>query len=73
MGKTTLRITVTIHENGSLTVVIEWICSNLSAGFELATPPRWGLIPVDTNCFENGLRAQAILCTRVVSPGSAVV
>jgi len=43
MGKRTLRITITVHPNGTLHVLIEWICSNLSRGFELATPPLLGI------------------------------
>jgi|GEM_PF-4933549 hypothetical protein len=43
MSKRTLRITITVHSDGSLTVVVEWICSNLSTGLELATPLLcWG-------------------------------
>jgi hypothetical protein len=42
MGKRSLRITITIHENGSFQLLIEWICNNLSTGHELATPLCWG-------------------------------
>jgi hypothetical protein len=37
MGKLTLRITITVHSDGSLLVVVEWICNNLSRGFNLAS------------------------------------
>lgn len=41
MSKPSLKITITIHEDGSITVDVEW-CRNLSAGVALAGPPRWG-------------------------------
>lgn len=53
MSKPTLKITVTIHEDGTVSVLIEWICSNLSRGIELATPLCWGY------CWINAMLAQA--------------
>jgi len=38
MGKRSLRITVTIHEDGTIVVLVEWISSNPGTGIELATP-----------------------------------
>ena len=37
-----LRVTVTLHADGTLVVLFEWICSNPSIGLELATPRYWG-------------------------------
>ena len=42
MRRSFLKITVTVHQNGTLEVLIEWICSDLSTGLELATPLCWG-------------------------------
>ncbi len=39
MSKPSLRITVTLCSNGTILVLIEWICSNLGRGSELTTPP----------------------------------
>jgi hypothetical protein len=42
MRKPFLRITVTFHPDGTIQVLFEWICSNLSRDSELATPLCWG-------------------------------
>lgn len=42
MSKPSLKITITIHPNGSISLLIEWICSNLSTGYEMASPLCWG-------------------------------
>lgn len=40
----TLRITVTIHSDGTFSVLVEWITSNPSTGIEMAYSPVLGII-----------------------------
>ena len=58
MSKKSLRITVTIHPDGTFIVLVEWISSNPSRDYELATPLCWG------NCVSNDIYLQAILVVR---------
>ena len=43
MSKPTLRITVTVHKDGTILVLVEWITNNLSRGSELAYSPLLGI------------------------------
>ena len=34
-----LRVTITIHSNGTISVLVEWITTYLAAGYELTNSP----------------------------------
>jgi hypothetical protein len=56
MRKTSLRITITVHSNGALSVLIEWISSNPSRGVTLARVPSAG-----DNCGINNILVQGLI------------
>jgi hypothetical protein len=43
MSKSTLKITITVHIDGTISVLVEWISTNLSRGLNLdSLIPCWG-------------------------------
>ena len=60
MRKPSLRITVTVHPDGTIIVLFEWICSNFLA----AEATSWPLPSAGDNCGAEDMCMQAVIpCT----------